>query len=1096
MTRERHPREGGERSGIVSDEPAADAVRPVAGWSRRIASGTVRSLLGAVHRVATFSLSAVVLLLAVISWQFADGDVPIGFMNPYVRDALVQPGADFDVRVGDTVLTWAGWNRRFEVRIEDLSLIDRDGREVAAIPQMSMGFSVTALFDGELAPTGITVIAPDLRLVRDAAGEISLALGTDLFAARDGAVTPASAAGDLAALWFEEMLAPPVPGTPTAYLREITLLNADIQVDDAVWARSWTAQGATAALRRGAGGLAIEYAFGAEFGGGQMQASGRIEVDRARDVSVSARFGDVWAPDIAALDARFAELRRIHAPLDVEVDFEMPYGRTLPREVAYAVSGGEGTLYLEEWMAGPVDVLGFAVDGRFRMDRQHRPLRLEIDDAVLETPGPIMTAAGGLIWRGGEPQIDLRLGITDLRVADAATYWPTVLAPSARRWILENVLDGRITEMVGDLALTPTEIRTEDLGPDAYRLRFAFEDAVARYFPGMIPVTGAVGTGSVAQEEIRLDIAAADLDGVPLSQGQVRIDRPLEPMPPITVSFVASGDVGKKVRLINQPPLSLADRLQVDPSALGGAASTRVAFEFPIRLDLNLSHLRVAAVSNLADVTWVQPFDGVDLSDGRFNLKVDAGSVSLEGAAALNGVPFDIAWDSAFASSGPLAERYRLSGQVDEVGRANLGLPNLDFLTGPVDLTADLRLARDGTLAAQLSAGLTEAGIAVPGVPVTKPVGSPGSLLVEARAEAAGGPVTVDTFLLDSADLTVSGDGVYDPELGIRQVNLNHLRFGRTDVSAVVGPGDDGGLIVAVSGRSLDLEPYLTQWLEAGTAAAAADPVRAVPGPPLSVRARVETVHLTEDRAIVDVRAEGFHDGARLARGTLTAAVGAARTGFDMDMVETGQGRRLEIATDDAGAIVTSIFPEDRIEGGVLRFHADIDDVDEGAPVTGALRVEDFRLVRAPVLAQALQAGSLFGIFELLNGDGIGFIELDAPFAYSGGRVMFEDAKAYGPTMGFTMRGSVDPEADTVLLDGTIVPAYAVNALFSRLPVIGAVLGGREGEGVIGIRYKIDGEVTQPTVTVNPLSAFAPGFLRNLFPFVGEVEDPEATVIQ
>ncbi|WP_164055925.1 hypothetical protein, partial [Serratia marcescens] len=46
-------------------------------------------------------------------------------------------------------------------------------------------------------------------------------------------------------------------------------------------------------------------------------------------------------------------------------------------------------------------------------------------------------------------------------------------------------------------------------------------------------------------------------------------------------------------------------------------------------------------------------------------------------------------------------------------------------------------------------------------------------------------------------------------------------------------------------------------------------------------------------------------------------------------------------------------------------------------------------------------------------------------------------------------------------------------------------LGGAPDEGVIGITYEIAGQVSQPRLTVNPLSAVAPGFLRKMFEFRG-----------
>ena len=66
-------------------------------------------------------------------------------------------------------------------------------------------------------------------------------------------------------------------------------------------------------------------------------------------------------------------------------------------------------------------------------------------------------------------------------------------------------------------------------------------------------------------------------------------------------------------------------------------------------------------------------------------------------------------------------------------------------------------------------------------------------------------------------------------------------------------------------------------------------------------------------------------------------------------------------------------------------------------------------------------------------------------------------------------------------MTGTFVPAFAVNNLFSQVPVLGFFLGGAANEGLFAINFRISGSAASPTLSVNPLSAIAPGFLRKIF---------------
>ncbi len=63
---------------------------------------------------------------------------------------------------------------------------------------------------------------------------------------------------------------------------------------------------------------------------------------------------------------------------------------------------------------------------------------------------------------------------------------------------------------------------------------------------------------------------------------------------------------------------------------------------------------------------------------------------------------------------------------------------------------------------------------------------------------------------------------------------------------------------------------------------------------------------------------------------------------------------------------------------------------------------------------------------------------------------------------------------DRVDLSGTYLPAYAVNNLLARIPLIGMVLGGGPTEGLVGINYSITGKASEPRLNINPLSAVTP----------------------
>jgi hypothetical protein len=78
-------------------------------------------------------------------------------------------------------------------------------------------------------------------------------------------------------------------------------------------------------------------------------------------------------------------------------------------------------------------------------------------------------------------------------------------------------------------------------------------------------------------------------------------------------------------------------------------------------------------------------------------------------------------------------------------------------------------------------------------------------------------------------------------------------------------------------------------------------------------------------------------------------------------------------------------------------------------------------------------------------------------------------------------------------MSGTVVPAYLINSIWGRIPMLGDLLtGGEKGGGVFAASYTMTGRWDDPEIAINPLSVLAPGFLRKMFDFL----DPKTFKIE
>ena len=151
--------------------------------------------------------------------------------------------------------------------------------------------------------------------------------------------------------------------------------------------------------------------------------------------------------------------------------------------------------------------------------------------------------------------------------------------------------------------------------------------------------------------------------------------------------------------------------------------------------------------------------------------------------------------------------------------------------------------------------------------------------------------------------------------------------------------------------------------------------------------------------------------------------------------------------------------------------------------ISGSLEIENFRIKNAPVLAQIISSASIIGLLDNLNGNGLLFTKIDGSFDYKESKLTLKDGVAVGPSLGLTMGGyeKYGQKQNTVNVTGLLSPVYIINGVIKAIPLIGKVLGGDKGEGVFGVSYKVQGDSSNPIVSVNPLSILTPGVFRKIF---------------
>jgi hypothetical protein len=392
-----------------------------------------------------------------------------------------------------------------------------------------------------------------------------------------------------------------------------------------------------------------------------------------------------------------------------------------------------------------------------------------------------------------------------------------------------------------------------------------------------------------------------------------------------------------------------------------------------------------------------------------------------------------------------------------------------------------------------LTADLTNARLLFGSMGWTKPTGRTANLQFDV-AQQEDGSTDLQNFKILGDDIKIEGGIALDPEQHLKSFYFSDFSIDfDTHVEITATVRDDKVLDIKASGPTYDGKQFFRSLFSAGQFT---DDGSTEPADPFGVdlTANIDTVVGFYDTTARNVHVTFKKRNGRIvaldAKGDLNGKSPSAVT------LETNGGtREIKAEARDAGAAFRLIGFYPNVDGGEASLEVNLD---AGGPGTksGTLWARDFTVLGDEVVNDVLTDPSSQAVLGQHKQEAvrarIDFKQLRAPFSVGGGKFRLQDAYMNGAQLGATMRGTVDFKAQTVDLGGTYVPLYGLNSAFRAIPILGPVLGGRQGEGLVGITFAIKGGLTDPSVFVNPVSVMTPGIFRQIFEFTGTVPDAAA----
>ncbi len=705
-----------------------------------------------------------------------------------------------------------------------------------------------------------------------------------------------------------------------------------------------------------------------------------------------------------------------------------------------------------------------------------------IDRLAFSGPDCGFALAGTIDWTNG-PRVRLGASISPTPVKTVLRLWPSFMVAPVRAWLLAHAGEGTFqsgTLQVDFDAPTIEAMRAERAPPDdSVLLDFTISGGGLEILPGVPPLRGFDGKGHVTGRTSAfvvtngmIDLGEGRLIAVPEGTFQIA-DADLRPVPAIVTAKVQAS-VETIAQLLSYDRLKPYARLPIDLATLHGKIDGRLALGLVLEPKARQEDNPLEIHATIADFTAERVLGSVGLESGSATIDLTPTGLRAFGQGRILGAPatFDV------TQAGVRPARAAVKLALDEAFLSAHGLGAAAGVGGTVSASIVAPLGAGDRPTAEVELDLAKATLDLPGL--IKAEGRPGKVAFTLAVKER-------TIVLERVSVEVPpADARGSIELGA-DLSLQSARF----PIAKLSPGDDmkidalrvGDTVkVIIRGSAIDARPFLKTLLFAPSDRRAAT---ATPEP--APEANVKEVEIDVRAALLSGYNKSSVSGAEIrmvkrgeALRQLSVAGRFGREPLSGNLTGAPAAPLFNLSTDDAGSLLSFLDLYKHMEGGRLSLGVRLDPGSQD----GLLVIRDFLLRDEPALRRLVDEGvpaERAGRQAKIDAGAVAFSNLQVRFQRAGNRLDLSDGTMSGASIGLTVDGWLDLVSDRVDVTGTFIPAFALNNMFSQIPVFGTLLGGGTNEGLIGVNYRIEGRASAPTLSINPLSMIAPGIFRKIF---------------
>jgi Protein of unknown function len=711
----------------------------------------------------------------------------------------------------------------------------------------------------------------------------------------------------------------------------------------------------------------------------------------------------------------------------------------------------------------------------FRFDTEHKQVVLAQADI---SNGEVGVAGTGSIDYAGEPLIKLGFAGTPMSASALKRIWPALIVPEVREWVVERIEGGTLQRIeIGVNTLVKNLPRKGPPIPDdGLSVNIVASNVTVRPVDSLPPVHDADLKAHVTGRTATVTIGQGIADtpsGRKLTISDFAFEVPdTHPKPPPSkVRFKIDGPVPAAAEIMASDRLSDLMTTPIDPNTSKGTFSATINLGIPVVGELTKQNTTYSVTADLNGFAADKLVMNQKLEANSLKIAANNQGYQVKGDVKINGQAATLDYRKPADGDADV----RLAATLDDASRARLGLDLGPAVSGAIPIKLVGKISSDHDSKMGIEADLTQLKLdnILPGW--TKVPGRSGKATFNVVAKAQS--TRFEDIVIDGGPgVSIKGSLEVDQNGDLLNANFPTYSPSEGDKTSLKAErGQDGVVKVTMRGDVFDGRGFLKSAISGSSKDDSKSKTRNID---FDVDLKLGAVAGYNGEAVRSVDLKMSRRGGIIKAFSLNGKVGRD-TPVTAELRGRGQSQSRDVVvlqTNDAGAFFRFTDTYSKVIGGQLMLAMEPPTPDPNAK-EGLLNVKDFSVKGESGLDRAAAGGPANAP------NGIAFSALRAEFTRQSGQLMIREGVVKGPTIGLTIEGSIDYNANKVCMSGTIVPMYGLNNMFGQIPLFGIFLGGGSNEGLIGVTYEVVGSPGAPVLRYNPISAILPGVTRKILDF-------------